>query len=101
MPVNIDASAASRQAIEMYDKDGDGTIAGTELNAVPESKRILATTIATATGASVEMRLPLASTIGPSSNWRLWDARTSLRSTDNLSTKPRSRLCRSHISARM
>jgi hypothetical protein len=39
MPVSIDASAASRQAIEMYDKDGDGTIAGTELNAVPGIKK--------------------------------------------------------------
>jgi hypothetical protein len=41
MPVSIDASAASRQAIEMYDKDGDGTIAETELNAVPGIKKNL------------------------------------------------------------
>ena len=39
MPVSIDASAASRQAIEMYDKDGDGTIAETELTRSPESRR--------------------------------------------------------------
>ena len=40
-PVEIDASSASSGAIEMYDKDGDGAIAGAELNAVPGIKKHL------------------------------------------------------------
>jgi hypothetical protein len=40
-PVEIDASAASSGAIELYDKDGDGAIAGAELNAVPGIKKHL------------------------------------------------------------
>jgi hypothetical protein len=37
--VDIDPSAASRSAIETYDKDGDGGLAGAELDAVPGIKR--------------------------------------------------------------
>jgi len=40
-PVEIDASSASSQAMELYDKDGDGAIAGAELDAVPGIKRHL------------------------------------------------------------
>jgi len=40
-PVSIDSSAASRQAIDLYDKDGDGAIAGKELDAVPGIKKNL------------------------------------------------------------
>jgi hypothetical protein len=40
-PVDIDASSASSQAIEIYDKNGDGAIAGDELNAVPGIKKHL------------------------------------------------------------
>jgi hypothetical protein len=38
-PVQVDSSAASSAAIEMYDKDGDGAIAGKELDAVPGIKK--------------------------------------------------------------
>jgi hypothetical protein len=38
-PVKIDSSSASRGAIEMYDKDGDGAIAGSELDSVPGIKK--------------------------------------------------------------
>jgi hypothetical protein len=40
-PVSIDSSSASSQAIELYDKDGDGAIAGNELDAVPGIKKYL------------------------------------------------------------
>jgi hypothetical protein len=40
-PVKIDASDASSQAMELYDKDGDGAIAGAELDAVPGIKKYL------------------------------------------------------------
>jgi len=40
-PVEIDASSASGQAIELYDKDGSGALAGDELNAVPGIKKYL------------------------------------------------------------
>ena len=40
-PVKIDPSSASSAAIELYDKDGDGLIAGNELNAVPGIKKYL------------------------------------------------------------
>jgi hypothetical protein len=40
-PVEIDASSASSEAIELYDKDGDGALAGGELNAVPGLKKNL------------------------------------------------------------
>jgi hypothetical protein len=40
-PVEIDASSASSEAIEMYDKDGDGALLGDELNAVPGIKKHL------------------------------------------------------------
>src|SRR5688500_11716796 len=40
-PVDIDPSSASSGAIEMYDKDGDGAIGGTELAAVPGVKKHL------------------------------------------------------------
>jgi hypothetical protein len=38
-PVKIDPSAASSAAIEMYDKDADGALAGDELAAVPGIKK--------------------------------------------------------------
>jgi hypothetical protein len=38
-PVEIDASSASSEAMELYDKDGDGALAGAELNAVPGIKK--------------------------------------------------------------
>jgi hypothetical protein len=38
-PVEIDASSATSQAMEMYDKNGDGALAADELNAVPGIKR--------------------------------------------------------------
>ena len=38
-PVDIDPSSASSAAIEMYDKDGDGAIGATELDAVPGIKK--------------------------------------------------------------
>jgi hypothetical protein len=41
VPVSIDASGASRQALEMYDKDGDESLAATELDAVPGIKKNL------------------------------------------------------------
>ena len=41
VPVSIDSSSASKQAIEMYDKDGDGALAAAELNAVPGIKKNL------------------------------------------------------------
>jgi hypothetical protein len=40
-PVEIDASSASREAMELYDKNADGALAGDELNAVPGIKRYL------------------------------------------------------------
>jgi hypothetical protein len=40
-PVDIDASSASSEAIELYDKNGDGALAGDELNAVPGIKKYL------------------------------------------------------------
>ena len=40
-PVEISPSSASSEAMELYDKDGDGAIAGEELNAVPGIKRHL------------------------------------------------------------
>ena len=40
-PVDISPSSASSEAMELYDKDGDGAIAGDELNAVPGIKRHL------------------------------------------------------------
>jgi hypothetical protein len=40
-PVSIDASSASRQALELYDKNGDGAIDGAELDAVPGIKKNL------------------------------------------------------------
>lgn len=39
--VDIDPSSASSAAIEMYDKDGDGALAATELDAVPGLKKHL------------------------------------------------------------
>jgi hypothetical protein len=41
VPVSINASSASKQAIEMYDKDGDGALSGKELDAVPGIKKNL------------------------------------------------------------
>jgi hypothetical protein len=41
-PVEIDASSAATAALEMYDKDGDGAIAGAELDAVQGVKKHLA-----------------------------------------------------------
>jgi hypothetical protein len=41
-PVKISPSSASAAAIEMYDKDGDGAIAGEELNTVQGIKKHLA-----------------------------------------------------------
>jgi hypothetical protein len=40
-PVHIDSSSASSQAMELYDKDHDGAIAGTELDAVPGIKKYI------------------------------------------------------------
>jgi hypothetical protein len=40
-PVEIDASSASSEAIELYDKNGDGALADDELNAVPGIKKYL------------------------------------------------------------
>jgi hypothetical protein len=40
-PVDIDASSASSEAMELYDKNGDGALAGDELNAVPGIKKYL------------------------------------------------------------
>jgi hypothetical protein len=40
-PVEIDASSASSQAMELYDKNADGALAGDELNAVPGIKKYL------------------------------------------------------------
>ena len=40
-PPSIDADAAGEQAVEMFDKDGDGAIAGAELDATPGIKAAL------------------------------------------------------------
>jgi hypothetical protein len=40
-PVEIDASSASSEAMELYDKNADGALAGDELNAVPGIKKYL------------------------------------------------------------
>lgn len=40
-PVDIDPSDASSAAIEMYDKDGDGSLAAAEIDAVPGIKKHL------------------------------------------------------------
>jgi hypothetical protein len=40
-PVDINASSASSQAMELYDKNADGALAGDELNAVPGIKKYL------------------------------------------------------------
>jgi hypothetical protein len=40
-PVKIDSASASSQAMELYDKDGDGAIAGGELDAVPGIKKYI------------------------------------------------------------
>ena len=40
-PVDIDASSASSEAMELYDKNADGALAGDELNAVPGIKKYL------------------------------------------------------------
>jgi hypothetical protein len=42
-PPDIDAGDAGDQAIELYDKDGDGAIAGAELDAVPGVKAAMET----------------------------------------------------------
>jgi hypothetical protein len=42
-PPDIDAGDAASQAMEMYDKDGDGTIAGSELDAAVGLKAAMAT----------------------------------------------------------
>lgn len=42
-PPSIDASGAAAAAMEMYDKDGDGAIAGAELDAAPALKAAMAT----------------------------------------------------------
>jgi len=42
-PPAIDADEAGAQAMEMYDKDGDGFIAGAELDASPELKAAMET----------------------------------------------------------
>jgi hypothetical protein len=42
-PPDIDAGDAGDQAIELYDKDGDGSIAGAELDAVPGIKAAMET----------------------------------------------------------
>ncbi|MCA9235099.1 MAG: hypothetical protein KDA44_06495 [Planctomycetales bacterium] len=42
-PPGIDAGDAGAEAIEMYDKDGDGMIAGSELDAAPGIKSALET----------------------------------------------------------
>jgi hypothetical protein len=42
-PPDIDAGDAGDQAIELYDKDGDGSIAGAELDAVPGVKAAMET----------------------------------------------------------
>jgi hypothetical protein len=41
-PPSIDASAAGSKAMELYDKDGDGQVAGAELDAAPALKAALA-----------------------------------------------------------
>jgi hypothetical protein len=40
-PVKIDVSSASSEAMELYDKDGDGAISGAELDAVPGIKKYI------------------------------------------------------------
>jgi hypothetical protein len=42
-PPSISASGAASQAIEDYDKDGDGSLAGSELDAAPGIKAAMAT----------------------------------------------------------
>ncbi len=42
-PPDIDAGDAAAEAIELYDKDGDGAIAGSELDAVPGIKAAMET----------------------------------------------------------
>ena len=42
-PPSIDADDAASQAMEMFDKDGDGSIAGSELDAAPALKASMAT----------------------------------------------------------
>src|SRR5688500_9351038 len=42
-PPSIDADDAASQAMELYDKDGDGAIAAAELDAAPGLKAAMAT----------------------------------------------------------
>jgi hypothetical protein len=42
-PPSISASGAASEALELYDKDGDGSIAGAELDAVPGIKAAMET----------------------------------------------------------
>jgi hypothetical protein len=42
-PPSIDADDAASEAMELYDKDGDGAIAGSELDAVPGLKAAMTT----------------------------------------------------------
>jgi hypothetical protein len=43
LPPSIDAANAGSQAIELYDKDGDGLVAGDELDAAPSLQAAMAT----------------------------------------------------------
>jgi len=53
-PPSIDADDAAAEAMELYDKDGDGSIAGAELDAVPGIKAAMETIDANKDGKATE-----------------------------------------------
>jgi hypothetical protein len=53
-PPSIDADDAAAEAMELYDKDGDGSIAGAELDAVPGIKAAMETIDADKDGKATE-----------------------------------------------
>lgn len=56
-PPSIDAASAASQAMELYDKDGDGSIAGAELDAAGSLKASMKTVDANGDGAVQEQEI--------------------------------------------